>query len=37
MSARDSGDQGVSGWWVFLFLVLVLGTLAGVFVVLNGA
>ena len=37
MSARASGDDGVPGWWVFVFVVLVLGTLAGVLLVLNAA
>jgi hypothetical protein len=36
MSAPDPGDGGVPGWWVFLFLVLALGTLGGVLVVLGG-
>jgi len=37
MSSRERGDEGVPGWWVFVFVVLVLATLAGVLVLLNGA
>ncbi len=36
MSASESGDETVPGWWVFVFLVLVLGALAGVLIVLGG-
>ncbi len=35
MSARD-GDGDVPGWWVFVFVVLALATLAGVLVALGG-
>ena len=36
MSARDTGDEQISGWWVVLFLVLALGALGLILVVLGG-
>jgi len=37
MSASDTGDEQVSGWWVLLFLALALGALGLILVVLGGA
>ncbi len=31
----ESGDEPVPGWWVFVFLVLALATLAGVVIALG--
>ncbi|MFC7141139.1 hypothetical protein ACFQMA_15045 [Halosimplex aquaticum] len=31
----DAGDEPVPGWWVFVFLVLALATLAGVLIALG--
>ncbi len=36
MSARDGADGDVPGWWVFVFVVLALATLAGVLIALGG-
>ncbi len=35
MSAGDIGDDPVPDWWVFVFLVLALATLAGVLLALG--